>query len=140
MGNNHRIDPKKDFRSAKVNVICYDKGISSNFETHQNFMKIKRIVKGALYGTDDSTIFFRVLDPTKNSEYPPFALIISGSLAEEVLPKIHDEKFIKDILIFCFNKSKYEILINKYPKIRMVENQNFSNNISFKTKLHFGSK
>ena len=106
MGNNHGIDTKKDFRSANVNLICYDKGIRSNFETHQNFMKIKRIVKGALFGTDDSNIFFRVLDLIKNSEYPPFVLIISGSLAEEVLPKIHDEKFIKDILIFCFDKSR----------------------------------
>ena len=68
-------------------------------------MKIKRIVKGALFGTDDSNIFFRVLDLIKNSEYPPFALIISGSLAEEVLPKIHDEKFIKDILIFSLIKA-----------------------------------
>ena len=105
MGNDHGINPKKGFPSAKVNVICYDKGIISNFETHQNFMLIKRIVQGALFGTDDSNIFFRVLDLIKNSEYPPFALIISGSLAEEVLPKIHDEKFIKDILIFAFKKT-----------------------------------
>ena len=68
-------------------------------------MKIKRIVKGALFGTDDSGMFFRVLDLIKNSEYPPFVLIISGSLAEEVLPKIHDEKFIKDILIFSLIKA-----------------------------------
>jgi hypothetical protein len=137
MGNNHGIDTKKDFRSANVNLICYDKGIRSNFETHQNFIKIKRIVKGALFGTDDSGIFFRVLDLIKNSEYPPFVLIISGSLAEEVLPKIHDEKFIKDILIFCFNKNKYEILINKYTKIRMVENQNFSNILIFLLRQNY---
>ena len=137
MGNNHGIDPKKDFRSAKVNVICYDKGIVSNFETHQNFIKIKRIVKGALFGTDDSGIFFRVLDLIKNSEYPPFVLIISGSLAEEVLPKIHEEKFIKDILIFCFDKRKYEILQTKYQKIRMIENKNFSNILIFLQKQNY---
>ena len=36
MGN-YGIDSKKDFLSANVNIIFYDKGIISNFETHLNF-------------------------------------------------------------------------------------------------------
>ena len=38
MGNNHGIDTKKDFRSVNVNLICYDRGIRSNSETHQHFI------------------------------------------------------------------------------------------------------
>ena len=116
MGNDYGIDSKKDFRSANVNVIFYDKGIISNFETHLNFLSVKKIVKGAIFGTDDSKLFFRVLDLIKNAESPPFVLIISGSLAEEVLPKIHDEKFIYDVIIFCFNKSKYSIYKRNFQK------------------------
>lgn len=131
MGNNYGIDSKKDFRSANVNVIFYDKGIISNFETHLNFLSVKKIVKGAIFGTDDSNLFFRVLDLIKNAELPPFILIISGSLAEEVLPKIHDEKFINDVLIFCFNKIKYSQLQTKYSKIKLVESMDFENIIKF---------
>ena len=131
MGNDYGIDSKKDFRSANVNVIFYDKGIISNFETHLNFLSVKKIVKGAIFGTDDSKLFFRVLDLIKNAESPPFVLIISGSLAEEVLPKIHDEKFIYDVLIFCFNKSKYSQLQKKFPKIKLVESMDFENIIKF---------
>jgi len=131
MGNNYGIDSKKDFRSANVNVIFYDKGIISNFETHLNFLSVKKIVKGAIFGTDDSNLFFRVLDLIKNAESPPFILIISGSLAEEVLPKIHDEKFINDVLIFCFNKIKYSQLQTKYSKIKLVESMDFENIIKF---------
>ena len=94
MGGNYGVDFSKDFRSANVNVIFYDKGIVSNFETHLNFLTIKKIVKGALFGTDDPDLFHRVVELIKNGGSPPFILIISGSLAEEVLPKLHDEKFI----------------------------------------------
>ena len=40
MGNNYGVDSKKDFRSANVNVIFYDKGIISDFETHLNFLSV----------------------------------------------------------------------------------------------------
>ena len=131
MGNNYGVDSKKNFRSAEVNVIFYDKGIISNFETHLNFLSVKKVVKGALFGTDDSKLFFKILDLIKNAESPPFALIISGSLAEEVLPKIHDEKFINDVLIFCFNKSKYSQLKTQFRKVKMVESMDFENIIGF---------
>ncbi len=58
MGNNYGVDSKKDFRSANVNVIFYDKGIISDFETHLNFLSVKKIVKGALFGTDNSELLY----------------------------------------------------------------------------------
>ena len=88
MGNNQKVVDnfevinKKDFLSANVNVIFYDKGIISNLDTHLNFIKIKRIVKGAIFGTDDSDLFKRVIELIKSGGSPPFILIISGSLAE----------------------------------------------------------
>ena len=140
MGNQHKVNNKKnllslnvkkDFLSANVNVICYDKGIISDFETHLNFIRIKRIVKGAIFGTDDEDLFNRVIELIKNGGSPPFILIISGSLAEQVLPKIHDEVFIHSVLIFCFDINKYSKLREKFKKIKMIENDNFENIIKF---------
>ena len=131
MGNTNGVDSKKDFRSANVNVIFYDKGIISDFETHLNFLSVKKIVKGALFGTDNSELFFRVIELIKNSEAPPFILIISGSLAEEILPKIHDETFLYDVLIFCFNKNKYSKLQTQFPKVKMIESMDFDNILQF---------
>jgi hypothetical protein len=71
MGNNG-IDLKKDFHSANVNVIFYDKGIISNFETHLNFLSVKKIVKGALFGTEDPDLFYRIINLIKHSKSPPF--------------------------------------------------------------------
>ena len=62
MGGNYGVDFSKDFRSANVNVIFYDKGIISNFETHLYFLTIKKIVKGALFGTDDLNYFIKWLN------------------------------------------------------------------------------
>ena len=131
MGGNYGVDFSKDFRSANVNVIFYDKGIVSNFETHLNFLTIKKIVKGALFGTDDPDLFHRVVELIKNGGSPPFILIISGSLAEEVLPKLHDEKFIHSVLIFCFNLSKYSKLKEKYNKIKLIESDDFENIVKY---------
>lgn len=132
MGFDYGVDSKKDFRSANVNVIFYDKGIISNFETHLNFLSVKKVTKGALFGTETSELFYRVLELIKNADaQPPFALITSGSLAEEVLPKIHNENFINDVLIFCFNKDKYSNLQKKYKKVKMIESMDFDNIIKF---------
>ena len=137
MGNNQKVVDnfevinKKDFLSANVNVIFYDKGIISNLDTHLNFIKIKRIVKGAIFGTDDSDLFKRVIELIKSGGSPPFILIISGSLAEQVLPEIHNEEFIRSVLIFCFDIEKYSKLKEKYKKIKMVERDDFENIIKF---------
>ena len=131
MGGNYGIDSKKDFRSADANVIFYDKGIISNFETHLNFLLVKKIVKGAIFGVDNSKFFYRVIELIKNSESPPFILITSGSCAEEILPKIHEEKFIYDILIFCYNIQKYIKLKENYPKIKIIEDYDFEKILKF---------
>ena len=131
MGSNYGVESKKDFHSANVNVIFYDKGIISNLESHLNFLMIKKLVKGALFGTDDKDLFFRVIELIKNSASPAFILIISGSLAEEILPKLHDENFISDVLIFCYNLNKYLHLKTKFHKVRMIESNEFENIINF---------
>ena len=107
MGSNYNIVEKKNFLSANVNVIYFDEGIISNFETHLNFLLIKKIVKGALFGLEDYSLLKKVVELIKKSDSPPFILITSGSSAEKILPELHKENFIYDILIFCYNLNKY---------------------------------
>lgn len=131
MGYNYGIVEKKNFLSANVNVIYYDEGIISNFETHLNFLSIKKIVKGALFGIGDSELLRKVIELIKNSNSPPFILITSGSSAVKIVPELHKEQFIYDILIFCYNLRKYIYLKENYPKIKLIENLNFENILKF---------
>ncbi len=104
MGYDYGIVEKKNFLSANVNVIYYDEGIISDFETHLNFLSIKKIVKGALFGIGDSELLRKVIELIKKSNSPPFILITSGSSAVKIVPELHKEQFIYDILIFCYIK------------------------------------
>ena len=86
MGNEPIIDTKKDLRSANANVIVYDIGLITKQEARLNFLKVKMIVKGAIFGTDNSELFKKIIKEIKKAENPPsFALITSGSLAEQIL-------------------------------------------------------
>ncbi|CAF0943229.1 unnamed protein product [Adineta steineri] len=44
-------------------------------------------------------------------------VVISGSLAEELLPKLRSIDSIPIIIIFCANYNQYVYLLNKYPKV-----------------------
>ena len=138
MGNEPIIDTKKDLRSANANVIVYDIGLITKQEARLNFLKVKMIVKGAIFGTDNSELFKKIIKEIKKAENPPsFALITSGSLAEQILPEIHEEEFIKDILIFCFQKNKYLKLKTQFQKIKMIESLEFGNILKYLKTLNY---
>ena len=95
-------------------------------------MILKKLVKGAIFGTGDYEILKRVIELIRQSnDPPPFVLISSGSAAEKILNDFHIETFIYDVLIYCNESHKYEHLKNKYSKIRMIENINFDNILKF---------
>ena len=137
MGFSYDIIEKKNFCSANVNVIYFDEGIISNMETHLNFLLVKKLVKGALFGIGDYSLLKKVVELINNSDYPPFILITSGSSAEKILPELHNEKFIYDILIFCYNINKYKYLQSKYSKIKKIENLDFDNILEYLKKKSY---
>ena len=55
-------------------------------------------------------------------------------MAEEILAKIHDETFLYDVLIFCFNKNKYFKLQTQFTKVKMIESMDFDNILQFLNK------
>ena len=49
-------------------------------------------------------------------------LVVSGSLGEEIIPKIHSFHLIDSIYIFCLNKIKHQLWAKDYSKIQGVYN------------------
>jgi len=93
------IIENENYNLVQVNVIYFDQTISVD-ETHQNFMKLKKLVKGAIFGTGDYEILNRVIELIRESnEPPPFVLITSGSTAEKILNDFFNETFIHKIII-----------------------------------------
>ena len=131
------IKENENCNSAQVNVIYFDQGIC-NFETHLYFTLVKKLVQGAIFGTDDYEIFKKINQLIrKSTNPPPFILITSGSAAEKILDDIHHENYLYDILIFCFNISKYQYLRDKYTKIRMIESEDFTKILNFLKSKHY---
>ena len=45
-------------------------------------------------------------------------MVVSGSLGQQILPRIHHMSQLAAVLIFCSDRSKYEPLCRTYPKVR----------------------
>ena len=44
-------------------------------------------------------------------------MVVSGSLAQQILPRIHHMSQLTAVFIFCSDRSKYESLTKTYPKV-----------------------
>jgi tetratricopeptide (TPR) repeat protein len=47
-------------------------------------------------------------------------MVVSGSLSKDILPRIHHMPQLIAVLIYCGDKSKYELLMNNWPKVQGV--------------------
>ena len=45
-------------------------------------------------------------------------IVTSGSVGQQILPRVHKMSQVVAIFIFCMDRSKYESLIKTYPKVR----------------------
>ncbi|TNV83570.1 hypothetical protein FGO68_gene7448 [Halteria grandinella] len=50
-------------------------------------------------------------------------VLMSGLMAQAILPRVHEAAHIKSIIIFCGNISSYEKYLEEYPKVRAVVNR-----------------
>ena len=116
-----------DFSDVKtgdinINLIHYDKQIKNkeNFEYYRYF-SIK--LKGSYFSFDDYDMVKLFLSRQSQIPFSPnYILMISGNESEKILNEYHHCDFLNDIILFCFEKNKYEELKNKYNKIRLVSN------------------
>ena len=125
--NEEDIDKIVDFSDIQksdiyVNLIHYDTNLrkEDNFEYYRYF---STNLVGCYFPFDNFQIFKLFISRVNNSSYKPsYILIIPGKSSNDILKEFHNVSFITDIIIFCFDKKKYENLKENYNKIKLVAN------------------
>jgi tetratricopeptide (TPR) repeat protein len=100
-----------------VLLIWLDSNIDDNNEDcHNTISQLRRVVNTISTFTDgDQCIQF-----INNMDHEKACIIISGSLGEHVVPRIHDMSQLDSIFIFCGNKKRHEQWTKEWSKIKGV--------------------
>ena len=93
-----------------VNLIHFDKNMT-NSENYGYFNNFKVDVVGGFYAIDDIDIFRKYLEKIKRD----FIVVCSGSAAKDIIPICKNYSNIKEVIIFCMNRSYHEHYIKDYP-------------------------
>ena len=114
----------KQKKNLKLNILYYDESLKDNEENSDNCTFFQMNIKGTFYGCHNLNLFKLVLNKIKNKN-KQFILLSSGSSAEKIYTHCLNMKEIRECYIYCWNKSKYIPLMNKYPKLKGVYNSIF---------------
>ena len=93
-----------------VNLIHFDKNMT-NSENYGYFNNFNVDVVGGFYAIDDIDIFRKYLEKIKRD----FIVVCSGSAAKDIIPICKNYSNIKEVIIFCMNRSYHEHYIKDYP-------------------------
>ena len=139
-GNNksNQISPKI------TNIIYYDENIEKHLEDiHNDSDTFEKETNGAfLLCTNLNSLIFTMVDIKEmvNKDHRIiFNLIVTGSkfqIVNDYLINSKNDKYIKNICIYCMNVNKYSFLTKKYNKIKGIYNEQidvikFIHNCSF---------
>ena len=105
-----------------VNLIHYDINLkqTDNFEYYRYF---STSLVGCYFPFDNFEMLKLFISRVNKSSYKPsYILITSGKCSNDILKEFHNVSYITDIIIFCFDKKKYEKLKENYNKIKLVAN------------------
>ncbi|UJR15400.1 hypothetical protein I4U23_002347 [Adineta vaga] len=100
-----------------VLLIWLDGSIDKNNEDCQNTMiQLRRaVIDLNTYTNGDQCIQF--IETIKGRKA---CMIISGSLGQHTVPRVHDLSQVDSIFIFCGNKQRHEEWAKEWPKIKGV--------------------
>ena len=147
-GNNksNQISPKI------TNIIYYDENIEKHLEDiHNDSDTFEKETNGAfLLCTNLNSLIFTMVDIKEmvNKDHRIiFNLIVTGSkfqIVNDYLINSKNDKYIKNICIYCMNVNKYSLLTKKYNKIKGIYNEQidvikFIHNCSFENIKPFPS-
>ncbi|CAF1066406.1 unnamed protein product [Adineta steineri] len=102
-------------RMRNVLLIWLDKNIDENNDDYQNTItKLRRTHNDTNIFTDvDQCLkFIQTVVDTK------VCMIVSGSLGQNIMPRVHNMSQIDSIFIFCDNQKSHEQWVKDWPKIR----------------------
>jgi hypothetical protein len=119
MGPTHKCTVRlKKKRFDDVTLIWLDRSIA---RTDDNYYSMKRLCN--LF--NNIRTFSRIdgfINYLNDGLDEKIILVVSGSLGEEIIPKIHSFHLIDSIYIFCQNKTKHQLWAKDYSKIQGVYN------------------
>ncbi|CAF0957054.1 unnamed protein product [Adineta steineri] len=100
-----------------VLLIWLDSNIDETNDDYQNTMtKLRRAVSAiSTYTNDDQCLEF-IQTVVDNKIF----MIISGSLGQHIVPRVHSMSQVDSIFIFCGNKKHHEQWAKDWPKIKGV--------------------
>ncbi|CAF4301144.1 unnamed protein product, partial [Adineta steineri] len=111
---NRRINMQ---RMQNVVLIWLDNNINENNDDCNNTIKqLKCMVNNINTFTDGKQCFEFIQTITNNK----ICMIVSGSLGQHIVPRVHDISQIDSIFIFCHNKEWHQQWAKKWPKIKGV--------------------
>jgi tetratricopeptide (TPR) repeat protein len=104
-------------RMQNVLLIWLDSNIDNNNEDCGNTVtELRRVINEVNAYTDgDQCIQF--INTINNNKV---CMIISGSLGQLIVPRVHDMSQVDSIFIFCGNKARHEQWAKEWPKIKGV--------------------
>ena len=100
-----------------VILIWLDSNIDDNNEDcHNTISQLRRVVNTINTFTDGD----QCLQFINNIDNQKACMIISGSLGEYIVPRIHDMSQVDSVFIFCGNKKRHEQWTKEWSKIKGV--------------------
>jgi tetratricopeptide (TPR) repeat protein len=107
-------------RAQNAHLIWLDSNINDNSpdsrDTITHLQQLRYIVNTINIFTDGEECI-QFIESIGNEKA---CLIISGSLSQYIVPRVHGMSQVDSIFIFCFNKGHYKQWAKKWPKIKGV--------------------
>jgi tetratricopeptide (TPR) repeat protein len=98
-------------------LIWLDNNIDNNDENCQNIItNLRHVVNSVNTFTDDNQCIQFIQSISNNKA----CMIISGSLGQHIVPRLHDMSQVDSIFIFCNNKRYHEQWAKEWAKIKGV--------------------
>jgi hypothetical protein len=103
--------------AQNVLLIWLDKNINDNNKDCQNTIsQLRRVVNTINKFTDSE----ECIEFINNINDEKICMIISGSLGEDIVPRVHYMSQVDSVFIFCRNKERHEQWIKDWSKIKGV--------------------
>ncbi|CAF4926995.1 unnamed protein product [Rotaria sp. Silwood1] len=108
---------KSSFMIENYVLFWLDTNINLQDDHYNNTIKHLQSIASNIHVFNDADQCINFFDKIKNQK---LLLIVSGSVGQEILPRIHNVPKLTAVFIFCQNQSKYESLKKSWSIVRGV--------------------
>ena len=112
-----RGSPNNSHKVRNVNLVWLDANINKSTNDCQNTITYLRRTVNNIHIFTDSQECLQFLADMANEKT---SIVISGSLGQQVMPRVHNLSQVDSIFIFCSNKNYHEGWVKDWPKIKGV--------------------